>query len=55
MSIYSNPEGAEYDLGRDGAFSNFIILIGAFISVDLMYNPSLALKKKGNIILIIYQ
>ncbi|CAF3805265.1 unnamed protein product [Rotaria sp. Silwood1] len=43
---YGNPTGREYDLGRDGAFMGFNILIGQFYSFD-MEKPIDALKIKG--------
>ncbi|CAF1562438.1 unnamed protein product, partial [Didymodactylos carnosus] len=43
---YGNPTGRVYDLGPDGAFSEFSILIGQFYSFD-MQKPIDALKVKG--------
>ena len=49
---YGNPTGREYDLGRDGAFNGFHILIAQFYS-DIQFNdtamqvPIDALKAKG--------
>ncbi|CAF4082859.1 unnamed protein product, partial [Rotaria sp. Silwood1] len=43
---YGNPTGREYDLGRDGAFIGFSILIGQFCYFD-MQHPIDALKIKG--------
>ncbi|CAF1374745.1 unnamed protein product, partial [Rotaria sordida] len=43
---YGNPTGREYDLGRDGAFMGFNILIGQFYHFD-MQKPMDALKIKG--------
>ncbi|CAF3292267.1 unnamed protein product [Rotaria sp. Silwood2] len=43
---YGNPTGREYDLGRDGAFMGFNILIGQFCYFD-MQKPIDALKIKG--------
>ncbi|CAF3804860.1 unnamed protein product [Rotaria sp. Silwood1] len=49
---HGNPEGSVYDLGRDGAFNRYAILIGE-IYVNVEYNieciqkPINALKKKG--------
>ncbi|CAF5085748.1 unnamed protein product, partial [Rotaria sp. Silwood1] len=43
---YGNPTGREYDLGRDGAFMGFNILIGQFYYFD-MQKPIDALKIKG--------
>ncbi|CAF1561240.1 unnamed protein product, partial [Rotaria sordida] len=43
---YGNPTGREYDLGRDGAFMGFNILIGRFCYIDTQ-KPIDALKIKG--------
>ncbi|CAF1347502.1 unnamed protein product [Rotaria sp. Silwood1] len=43
---YGNPTGREYDLGRDGAFMGFNILIGQFCNFDIQ-KPIDALKIKG--------
>ncbi|CAF1455508.1 unnamed protein product [Rotaria sordida] len=43
---YGNPTEREYDLGRDGAFMGFNILIGQFYYFD-MQQPIDALKIKG--------
>ena len=43
---YGNPTGREYDLGRDGAYIGFNILIGQFYIFD-MQKPIDALKIKG--------
>ena len=49
---YGNPSGREYDLGRDGAFNGFNILIAQFYS-DFQFNdtsmqlPINALQAKG--------
>jgi hypothetical protein len=44
---YGNPTGRTYDLGRDGAFSEFNILIGQFYTEFDMQKPIDALKVKG--------
>lgn len=43
---YGNPTGRKYDLGRDGAYTQFSILIGQFYDFD-MQKPIDALKVKG--------
>jgi hypothetical protein len=43
---YGNPTGRIYDLGRDGAYKEFCILIGQFYDFD-MQKPIDALKVKG--------
>lgn len=44
---YGNPIDSEYDLGRDGAFHNYRILIGQFYTSGDMTDPIHALKLKG--------
>ncbi len=46
LDTYGNPVGAEFDLGQDGAFNGFKIVIGNFVPAD-MSRPTAALKKKG--------
>ena len=29
---HANPEGSEYDLGKDGEFKGFNVLIGCFVT-----------------------
>lgn len=43
---FDNPDGACYDLGKDGAFSEFKVVFGNFLSCP-MPEPLKALKKKG--------
>jgi hypothetical protein len=43
---YGNPTGRTYDLGKDGAFSEFSILIGQFYTFDMQKSID-ALKVKG--------
>jgi len=43
---HANPSGAEFDLGKDGEFSEFVVLIGCFLATS-MANPIGALQKKG--------
>ncbi|CAF0814563.1 unnamed protein product [Adineta ricciae] len=44
---YNNPIDGEYDLGRDGAFTDYRILIGQFYKSGDMKAPIDALEKKG--------
>ena len=44
---YGNPMNREYDLGRDGAFAGYRILIGQFYTSGDMSAPIAALKMKG--------
>jgi hypothetical protein len=44
---YGNPTDREYDLGRDGAFIGYRILIGQFYTSGDMNAPIEALKMKG--------
>ncbi|CAF3546896.1 unnamed protein product [Rotaria socialis] len=49
---YGNPEGRAYDLGRDGSFTEYAILIGQLyieseLSDEAMQKPTDALKVKG--------
>eukprot|EP01112_Ceratiomyxa_fruticulosa_P011463 TRINITY_DN3108_c0_g5_i1.p1 TRINITY_DN3108_c0_g5~~TRINITY_DN3108_c0_g5_i1.p1 ORF type:complete len:318 (-),score=57.17 TRINITY_DN3108_c0_g5_i1:124-1077(-) len=48
---YANPEGTDFDLGIEGAFSQFTILVGSFyceITKDVfMGNPGKRLLQKG--------
>lgn len=46
LDTHGNPVGAEYDLGQDGAFTGYKIVIGTFIPV-VMDKPITALKQKG--------
>jgi len=47
LDKHSNPSGSSFDLGQDGQFSEFTVLIGGFVSGASMGNPVQALKKKG--------
>jgi len=47
LDKHSNPSGSSFDLGQDGQFSEFTVLIGGFVSGASMNNPVQALKKKG--------
>jgi len=44
---HANPKGSEFDLGKDGSFSDFTVLIGGFVSGASMQNPKKALEIKG--------
>jgi hypothetical protein len=44
---HGNPTNREYDLGRDGAFTGYRILIGQFYRSGDMTEPIGALKIKG--------
>jgi len=46
FDVHSNPQGAEYDLGRDGEFKDYTILIGQFDAQCGLNDASIALKKK---------
>jgi len=51
LDKFSNPQGVEYDLGVEGAFANFTILVGAFqpaLSQSIFdTNPGPRLREKG--------
>jgi len=44
---HANPDGADYDLGIDGQFTDFRILIGAFDAQCGLGDATKALKQKG--------
>eukprot|EP00026_Physarum_polycephalum_P007883 Phypoly_transcript_07953.p1 GENE.Phypoly_transcript_07953~~Phypoly_transcript_07953.p1 ORF type:complete len:453 (+),score=69.99 Phypoly_transcript_07953:65-1423(+) len=46
FDTYANPQGAEYDLGKDGEFGEFVVLLGIFVGASLEA-PIRALVKKG--------
>lgn len=35
--FFSNPQGSEFDLGKDGEFKEFVVLIGNFIGAKLPF------------------
>jgi len=53
FDTHSNPQGAEYDLGRDGEFKNFSLLIGQFDAQCGLRDASEALKQKGFKVIIV--
>jgi len=44
---HGNAKGSDFDLGSDGSFTGFTVLIGNFVSGANMNNPVVALKRKG--------
>jgi len=44
---HANPEGAEYDLGKDGQFKDFNVLVGLFDTQCKMDDAKKALEQKG--------
>jgi len=51
FDVYQNPQGEGYDLGKDGEFSEFVVLIGQFYSFDIA-NAKKALEKKGFVVIL---
>eukprot|EP01102_Stenamoeba_stenopodia_P015576 TRINITY_DN532_c0_g1_i1.p1 TRINITY_DN532_c0_g1~~TRINITY_DN532_c0_g1_i1.p1 ORF type:complete len:493 (+),score=129.40 TRINITY_DN532_c0_g1_i1:37-1515(+) len=52
FDVYNNPEGIDFDLGRDGKFKKFKVVLGAFYKEGpdgqtTMGKPAAALRKKG--------
>jgi len=47
FDTHANPEGSDFDLGRDGGFSDYSVLIGRFDAQCGVNDASAALKKKG--------
>ena len=60
LDRHGNPQGSCYDLGKDGSFSDFHVLIGLFFHhnaerVDLENTAIPALQKKGFQVRVVYR
>lgn len=47
FDVHANPQGSEFDLGRDGEFKEYTILIGQFDAQCGLTDAKAALQKKG--------
>eukprot|EP01118_Nematostelium_gracile_P007514 TRINITY_DN2450_c0_g1_i8.p1 TRINITY_DN2450_c0_g1~~TRINITY_DN2450_c0_g1_i8.p1 ORF type:complete len:274 (-),score=73.35 TRINITY_DN2450_c0_g1_i8:385-1206(-) len=47
FDVHANPEGAEYDLGKDGEFKEYNVVIGRFCNQCGLEDAKSALQKKG--------